>query len=69
LQLVLKSNIQYSLVIRARPDHIFIVPLDLRSFVKEFRERPSVIKARGHFLAVPERSPQVSLCNQLHMER
>ncbi len=28
------SGIDYSIVIRARPDHILIKPLDLRAFAK-----------------------------------
>ena len=48
-------NLQYSLVLRARPDHCFILPMDLRDFTAEHAKRPSVKRARGHFLAVPER--------------
>mmetsp|Transcript_37419 Transcript_37419/g.74108 ORF Transcript_37419/g.74108 Transcript_37419/m.74108 type:complete len:526 (+) Transcript_37419:108-1685(+) len=59
LQLVKGSGVAYSLVIRARPDHIFLAPMDLRHFGSDFAKRPSVKNARGHFLAVPERSPQL----------
>jgi len=48
-------NLQYSLVLRARPDHCFILPMDLRDFTAVHAKRPSVKRARGHFLAVPER--------------
>jgi hypothetical protein len=48
-------RLQYSLVLRARPDHCFISPMDLRHFTAEHATRPSVVRARGHFLGVPER--------------
>jgi hypothetical protein len=37
-------------VVRARPDHIFLQPLDLRHFGLEHSKRPMVVKARGHFI-------------------
>jgi hypothetical protein len=58
LQLVKGSGIAYSLVIRARPDHIFLQPMDLRAFGREFAAKPSVVEARGHFLSIAERSGQ-----------
>jgi hypothetical protein len=60
MELVRKSGIEYSLVLRARPDHLFIEPLDLRHFAVEHSERPNVKRARGHFISVAERAPQVA---------
>lgn len=45
----------YDLVVRARPDSFVVAPLDLRAVLFSFGARPSVLCARGHFLAVPER--------------
>lgn len=56
LKLVRDSDVKYSIVIRSRPDHMIITPIDLRHFAREFAERPSVRAARGHFWACPERS-------------
>lgn len=61
LALVRKTGREYSLVIRARPDHIFLQPFDLRAFGREFAAKASVKEARGHFISIPERSPQVNL--------
>ena len=55
MQLVKNSGIKYSIVIRARPDHTFVRVNDLRAYAREFAERPSVKRARGHFFAIPER--------------
>jgi hypothetical protein len=65
--MVRASGIDYSLVLRARPDHLFIEPLDLRAFGRDFWSRPRVRSARGHFLAVPERNFQV--CSERERER
>jgi hypothetical protein len=59
LQLVKASGQEYSLVVRARPDHIVIESFDLRRFAADFGARSSVQRARGHFLAVAERAPQI----------
>lgn len=59
LRLVMASEQKYSLVLRARPDHIILEKFDLRHFASEFGSRPSVQRARGHFLAIPERAPQI----------
>jgi hypothetical protein len=55
LELVRRTGVEYSLVIRARPDHMLVRRLDLRAFAADFAARASVQRARGHFLAMPER--------------
>lgn len=65
VELVRQSGREYSLVLRARPDHLFIRPLDLRAFGREHASRASSMRARGHFLSIPERSPQVGTHNGL----
>ena len=59
LRLVMASEHKYSLVLRARPDHIILEKFDLRHFASDFGSRSSVQRARGHFLAIPERAPQI----------
>jgi hypothetical protein len=58
-EMVRKSGIDYSLILRARPDHTVLEPLDLREFERHFSNRTSVKKANGHFISIPERSKQV----------
>ena len=60
MQLVKQSSIDYGLVMRARPDHIFLQPFDLRDFARDHAARSQVQKANGHFLAIAERAPQVT---------
>jgi hypothetical protein len=55
MQLIKNSMVQYSLIIRARPDHLFITPVDLRDLVSDFALRPKVTNANGHFIIIPER--------------
>jgi hypothetical protein len=57
LRMVQDSGIDYSIVIRARPDHMFAArePLDLRALSRDYRSRPMTQRARGHFFAVAER--------------
>jgi hypothetical protein len=47
LELVKESGIAYSLVIRARPDHLLIRPFDLRQLAADYGARPSIKRARS----------------------
>jgi hypothetical protein len=53
--LVRASGIQYTLVVRGRPDATILEPLDLRSLHIEMSRHRSVRHAQGHFIAIPER--------------
>ena len=56
-KLVQASGIEYSLVVRGRPDATILQPLDLRSMHEEYSSYPSVRHANGHYIAIPERDP------------
>jgi len=51
--------VTYAMLVRARPDAVVLFPLDLRAVLAEFGSRPAAVRARGHFIAMPERSTQV----------
>jgi len=55
--LVRASGIQYTLVVRGRPDAAILEPLDLRLMHKEYSRYASVQDANGHYIAIPERDP------------
>jgi hypothetical protein len=59
LELVRRSGIAYSLIVRARPDTTVTTPIDLRQLEREVGSRPSAQRARGHFISVPERAKQL----------
>ncbi len=58
-ELVKKSGIAYTLIVRARPDATILEPLDLREYEKDMGSRATAKAARGHFISIPERSQQV----------
>ncbi len=58
-ELIKKSGIKYSLIVRARPDATILEPLDLREYEKDLGSRPTSQAVRGHFITQPERSIQV----------
>ena len=60
-KLVQASGVPYTLVVRGRPDAAILQPLDLRALHIEMSRHPSVRRARGHYIAIPERDPFVQI--------
>ena len=58
-ELVRASGVQYSLIVRARPDITVLKRFDLRQIEQHYGSLPSTKNARGNFIAVPERTMQV----------
>jgi len=56
-KLVQASGIEYTLVVRGRPDAAILQPLDLRLMHKEYSSLATVRRANGHYIAIPERDP------------
>jgi len=55
-EMIRNSGIEYSLIIRTRPDITILYPLDLRHLQAELGGRDSSRRARGHFISIPERT-------------
>jgi len=64
-KLVEASGVLYTLVVRGRPDAAILQPLDLRALHLEMSRHRSVRRARGHYIAIPERDPFVTITDIL----
>jgi len=58
-ELVKASGVQYAVLLKARPDITLLYPMDFRAMQRDFGGRPSAKLAKGHWLAMPERTFQV----------